>query len=430
MTRLWEENKPLILVVGAGLLLFFVLRPTLIGFGPPMARWMGTAWKGQYDTLEQKLVTLDEQLQPFYPPEGGRRIKDIVVGVRNSNLYLKQSFDQYVHALAFVPYRPFRPPMERLNSEWGHYFRETLTNTSDALLRYCSFRFVTMTPDLGFTEVRKGGPIPGSLVPDMLRDLAAAETFVKRCADSRIKSTQIVQHLRPEGAGTAGRQGFIREHPMQVRLQAGFPELMRLLQSLNGHHGMVKDVRINELRDTVEEVTLNLGSSRGVRRDDQFTLFKRSPDVPCKLEYAGRVVVANVSENESVATVIEGSIPFDGVDIESRDRLRIQPGDLAGTGFFRVKSIDIKSVPGRVESVDDEGIPTQVIPHMVNVEMRISTFSFDPATEHLTPENLSQIKGLKLPKTTATPTAPAQRPPSGDSPSTGTPHGGHIIRSY
>jgi hypothetical protein len=430
MTRLWEENKPLLVVAAVCVLLFLVLRPTIASMGPPLARWMGASWKSEYDEFEQKGKQLEDQLEPFYPRRGGAKISDIAIGVENSNLYLKQNFDQYVHALAFVPHRPFRPPLKRREREWGLYFRGTLAATSDALLRYCSFRFVTVTPDLGFTDIRKGRAVKGSEVPDLLRNLAAAETFVKLCADSHIKATEIARYLGAENVGTSkGRKGFIREHSMQVKLTAGFPELMRLLQSLDGRQCLVKDVEIDKLRDVVEKVTLNIGSSSGVRPDQQFTIFKRSPDAPCKLAYSARVVVTSVAADECVARIFQDSLPFDPFDPQDaklKEKLRVQAGDLASTGFFRVKSLAIESVPGRIREVDDEGIPTDVIPHTVNANMTVSTFSFDTQSQYLTPANVAKLTGRKPVKHLQ----PKKKGPGPTNTGSGVPPPGRVIRSF
>ena len=423
MIRLWEQNRPLVFVAGGCLLLLVVIRPTVFDMGPPLARWMGTNWKAAYDELELQRKDLEGQLEEFYPRVGGEAISDTQAKVEQSNARLRQNFGEYIHALVFVPYRPYVPPMDKAESAWGPYFRGVLIATHDALLQYCSFRFVQVSEDLGFGEFEKGEvPADKDRVTALLRELAVVETFVRHCADCQVEYTKIVSR-GPRRPVAAPDRSFIWEYPMQVKLRVGYRELMKLLGALNGHHGVVTAVQDNELRDVVERVTLNLGRVQGVRRDDSFTLFKRSSDKPCDLRYAGRVTVTSVSETECVARVEEESLPYDRLDAAGKEAYRIQRGDFASGGFLRVLKIDVKGVPGSVEGKDSDGVPTKVTPHMLDVALDVSTLGFEPGTEYVTAKN---VKG-------AGPVV-RKRPPVGTTPTTtgsGVPtKGSGLLRSF
>jgi len=418
MTRLWEENKPLIFVMGACILLLVVVRPNLFSLDPPLAGWMGASWSAQHADLQAKRQQFDSELEDFAASRDAERISEIQARVKGSNKRLKQNYDQYVHSLIFVPHRPFVLPKDEEKGEPGHYFRAALTDARIRLLRYCSFRDVTVAEDLGFGEWDKEGEIPkGAVVHDLLRQLAVTETFVKLCADSQVRFTRVVEHkpkvpiqypgeekaTRPRRWKTKSRKKksrrFLTEHPMRVKLVAGFPQLMKLLRSLNGLQARVKDAPLNEVRYMVEKVTLDIGSADGVRNNDQFTIFKRTPGKPCAPVYAGRVTVTKVMPTQCIARVDEKSLPSDPFDPDRKESLRIRQGDYATSGFFRVLRVNMKALPGKIEGRDENGIPVKVVPHLLDVAMDLSTVSFDPKTEYITAKNVSKVTGLKLEST-------------------------------
>ena len=403
MTRVWEENKPLILVMGVCLLMLAVIRPNVFSMGPPLGRWLGANWKEQYDELDTKKRDLEQKHKEFAPGLGTEKIADIEAGLEISNRVLKERFDGRVHSLVFVPYRPFLPPMDQ--EEPGHYFMTQLTRTrDDRVLPYCSARFVKVVPGLGFERFQKGVPPPPKEVPNLLRQLAVAETFVKLCADNQIDFVHIVKYLPQRVRGTEGKKGrkkFILEHPMEVRLKADFHNFLKLLSALNGLQGRVTYVKRNEWEE-VEGVRLDIGSDHGVRNGRQFTIFKRSPEKPCLLKYAARVTVTSVWEKQSFAAIDEGSLPYARLDAESfKAARRVRAGDYATTGFFHVLRLDLGAVPGKVEARNAQGVPTKVRPHMVDVSLQVSTIGFNPATAYLTAANVEKLTGRQVKKKAA-----------------------------
>ncbi len=383
MTRLWEQNRALLLVAGGCLLLLIVVRPTIFDAGPPLARWLGSPWKARYEALELRRNELQAKLDAFYPA-GGEGLAETEARVQAGNARLQENFDQYVHALAFIPYAPFLPPRD--GAEPGAQFLKVLEEAREALLLYCTLRDVAVERALGFGEFDEGRVPEGKRVPELLRQLAVTDTFVRLCANNQIEFTQIVRHLPRRDVAQQGRK-FLREYPVQVKLRAGYRELMNLLNAMNGRRCRVKRAPLNESKGIVEEVTLDIGSADGVQRDQVFTIFKRSGTGPCDLVYAGRVTVTNVRETESEARVEEASLPYDRLDTVNEQKMRIQAGDCASTGFLRVSSIQIQALPGRAEEPDAEGIPTRVIPNMLDVSMEVCTIDFDPRTEYVTVKN-------------------------------------------
>jgi hypothetical protein len=391
MHRLWEQNKSLVIVAGTCAVLLFVVRPNVFDFdAPPLAGWLGRGWGGEYADLEEQNEKLDQKLKPFQA--GGERIDDIAHQVAVSNARLQRNFDDYVHALAFVPYQPFLPPVDESP---GHYFRETLTRTRDRLLQYGSLRFVGVGRGLGF-ERFDGGAVPSNReVPQLLRQLAVADTFVRRCADFQIASTRIEEFGTVRTTGTHGRR-FIREYPFTVKLSAGYDELTRFLDGLHGHQAGVKAVEKNPVRVLVERVTLNAGTAAGIHRDERFVLFKRAKGKPCKLTYVGLAKVVSVADSESVAEVIEESLPPERLDRDKREGLEIAPGDLASTGFFKVDALAVVGIKGEIAARDKRGIPNRVVPNRLNVTMELAAIDFYNNTVYLTPGNIAKATGNRV----------------------------------
>jgi len=407
MTRLWEENKPLILVLGACALALIIIRPTLFGTGPPLARWLGAAWKGQHDKLESESQALHVKNREFAPGAGRDSIVNVKKDLEKSNESLTKEFDQGVQALVFVPYRPFLPPEDKEQPDWGYYFMTVLTETLDGtsdrrregLHQYCSPRGAKVTPDLGFGEIKnKGVPPTGKTVPGLLRQLAVAETFVKLCADNQVRSIEKITYLPRRELGTKGRK-FLWEYPMKVELRTGFDPFTKLLDALQGQRAGVTQVRVDELDDVVEGVMLNQGSEHGVQVGDRFTIYKRAKDTPCSLQYAARVRVTTLWKGKSYARIEEDSLPYARLDTEARKAAkRVQEGDYAVSGFFRVLRMDVKAVPGKVDpkDTDGNGAPKKVVPYMLTVALDVSTFGFDPTTKYITAKNVDGETGGRV----------------------------------
>ena len=404
MTRLWEQNKALLLVAGGCLLLLLVTRPTVLSVGPPLARWMGAGWKQKYDELWARKGQIEGRLAAFDPP-GGKEITEVQADLETSNQTLRKRFDDYVRALVFAPYSPYLPPPGKKLSGLGPYFTEELQKTRygskdehgggirKGLLQYCTSRRVQVAEDLGFGKVRR---IPsGNEVPALLRQLAVVDTFVKLCANSGVAHIKIEKHQPRVAAGTKAR-AFFWAYPMEVKLRTGHSQLMTLLNSLNGRQALVSSVEIDPSTGAVGKVTLDIGSAHGVEVENEFTLLKRTPDRPCDLRYAGRVVVTKVMETECIARALRGALAYDPFDGRGSESQKIAENDWATTGFFRVSDIQITAVPGGVGPDDKDGIPTAVTPHMLKVNMVVSTIEFNPKTLHITVDNMSEATNGRL----------------------------------
>ncbi|MFO7897759.1 MAG: hypothetical protein R6V58_01725 [Planctomycetota bacterium] len=423
MNRIWEQNKPLIIVLGACALVLIVVRPNVFSAeDPPLARWLWRSWGPEYEALKTKKEELLEENKEFAPGPGRDRISHIQSRLEVENDVQRQRFEQRVRQLAFVPYAPFLPP-GAAGDEPGFYFRRQLTNTRDQLLLYCSLRSVDVAEDLGLAEYEKGAVPDAKLVPGLLRQLAVADTFVKLCADHQVKYTRIVDHHKKRVLGTKGRKGFLWEYPMTVELRAGIEAFADLLRAMKGRRVRVRSVKVNQLEQTVQGVWLDAGSEDGIGRDEEFVIFRQPAGHPCALEYVARVRVTNdplapktpaerddvnnpnhptAWREQSFAKIHGGPVGFERfrVDAEKADALRGTEYEVdryyGTTGFLRVVKLEVTGRPGRIKERNDDGIPTEVIPHRLEVRMDVSTFDFDPKTRHVTAENVDRLTGGRL----------------------------------
>ena len=434
MNRIWEQNKPLIIVLGSCLLALIVMRPNVLSGGePPLAGWLWRGWRSEYGELERRKDQLTQQTQAYAPGPGRDRVSYVQSRLETANDILRRQFEHRVRELAFIPYEPFLPPgNDAIDSgdggeEPGFYFRRQLTRTREQLQLYCSLRSVEVAPDLGLGDYAEG-PVPEpARVPELLRQLAAADTFVRLCADHQIDHIRIASHRSRRVLDTGSRRDFLREHPMRVELRAGFEEFAQLLRGMKGRRVGVRAVEINQLEQTVKGVWLDTGSEDGVRRDESYIIFRQPEGRPCDLRYLARVTVTNdprspntpTNRNDpdhpehptswrrrSYARIDGGPVDYDRFDLdpEKADALSGSEYEVercfGTTGFFRVVDMRVRGRPGRIEDRDDTGIPTAVTPHRVEVTMEVSTFDFDPDMRHITADALDGV----APRPTVRPT--------------------------
>jgi len=433
----WQQNKLYVIVVGAVLLAYLFLWPTLIGEW--LAPWRKPVVvrldRKEFSDLHLKLRSLEDKFNSLYPTKG--KVVPAAQATREAtegNEVLLANYEEMHRWMSFIPRYPFRIPDRR-----------TAKNERQ---RYVSLAYTyARTGELICDEFEIRDPADGVVWLASTRNINVADPYFgmrdMELPDAiEVPETRIIQVALVNELGHLAIRAGVDEitsiapgepypwsaegiaiataYPVTARIKCDLPTLMAFVHALDGAHGVVTDVLEPDIAakaaapvatppkpkpanddDPEEEddapadntkatpdtspvkLTVELFGKPSVFSPDhtqgdleeRLTICRPADDDSHRLTFVANAIIRRVLTNDRVEAELEptSDLTF-GLDPKPTANT-IRRGDIAATRFFLVRSLKVTSVEADIKK-DNDGFPEKITPPHLQAEIAVSALQF------------------------------------------------------